>query len=1212
MASMRISGPDAVYAAWLNMPECVAAAMPPQSCGVYISVYGYTNASYTIVATASDGGPVAIELLDGLPQAGTVAQGGSAFFFADVDLDPSEAYSFYVRSLSGDPDLYVATDGSVPTTTRYAYRSASGTGDDYVNVQPSDGAPLYNASTRAYAMVYGFTSAAFEVTFASGYAVETLGDGQTVRGAVSGGGYAYYSFAVGDPSQALPVTLASTATVGDPDLYVAVWDPATPDFRPTDAAYTWRGDSLGSDTVVIQPAALDARACQGRSPAAPSCAYIVGVKCADGNACRFTLTASSGVQLISLVDGQALDNVVPAPGALTYFTFSAFGRSGSDRDVTISLSGGAADTLQLYVTNGYSTATTPPGGSLPSPSAYVWSDAATPGTVNITASDPRAAAPPGLGSLLFTIGVFWPPSGPVTPGVTRAFTITAVTSQALTALSPGRPSPQRTLPSGATHFYYYTLPSGAAPLASDLVLTATVLTGAPVLAGTTDAAALPQLCAPASATCDLGVWASVPASAAGGETSLRVYAPPLGPCSTTSPYRNPSVPCNASAVWVGGQTFFFAVHAPPPASGSGPRLSTTYSLTAMSGTPLTELADGAPAAGSIVPTSAPPVYYFITSPDASNPDVRFSFTIGASSGSGSAGPPLLYYITSCLEGACSPSDYAPGPANAKLSGVAPRGATQDIFITRYNARAYCAPLAVPTTRHCSYFFAFRPASASDCTGDPQSCTFTLVAQSMGGGGFTSVPFSSIDRTANTHLGNVQPWPAAAAPGRPAVFELYLEASNPAADIRVDLQACGPGYPTLALCNPSPGAGGPAPCAAPANPLPGGAGANTAAADTFPSGRALLVDRGVQGVGAYFVGVSGGGGGAPALPPALAGSAWGYQLILSSGATVFLASGGSGALAAAQPGTPGALNVSWGSAVLVDQEGGALPARARGVAYTVYYSKGGFAASGAGLASTACGLSNWGEAPGAPTAVPASALDAGWVELVGLEPGATYGVNVVAVCDAACWRATAAEAEEGLARGLAEGALSQAQWEAEAQRWQRLRDAPPLEVQVPAPAAAAAAPAAAPAAARGLQPGYRNQRVAYAVLVTSASGGATGAPTSTSKTLSPAALAALGFLGVVLLGGGYFAARYYRARAADRVHQYETIETGGAMTTISVPAVASMNWSGESGEEAAPQGGMLGSLRSLFGGAGGSKGYKGVGLASTADHSELDDRAQAFL
>jgi hypothetical protein len=302
-------------------------------------------------------------------------------------------------------------------------------------------------------------------------------------------------------------------------------------------------------------------------------------------------------------------------------------------------------------------------------------------------------------------------------------------------------------------------------------------------------------------------------------------------------------------------------------------------------------------------------------------------------------------------------------------------------------------------------------------------------------------------------------------------------------------------------------------------------------------------------------------------------------------------------------------VSWGSAVLVDQEGGALPARARGVAYTVYYSKGGFAAGGAGLASTACGLSNWGEAPGAPTAVAASALDAGWVELVGLESGATYGVNVVAVCDAACWRATAAEAEEGLARGLAGGALSQAQWEAETQRWQRLRDAPPQEVQVPAPASAA--PPAAPAA-RGLQPGYRNQRVAYTVLVTSASGGATGAPTSTSKTLSPAALAALGFLGVVLLGAGYFAARYYRARAADRVHQYETIETGGAMTTISVPAVASMNWSGESGEEAAPPGGMLGSLRSLFGGAGGSKGYKGVGLASTADHSELDDRAQAFL
>ena len=215
-ASQKTVGADAVSFSWLEMPECVAAPMPPGSCGLWIAVYGYTNASYNLVAVVSDGGPAAIELLDGVPQAGAVAQGGAAFFYADVDVDPTATYSFYVRALSGDPDLFLTTDGSVPSRTHYNYSSTTGSGDDFVNVRPGDDG--YNPSTRAYALVWGYSASAFEVTYASVGAVVALGDGQTARGAGDGDVYNFYSFSVADPSQQLPVTLACTAQLGDPDV----------------------------------------------------------------------------------------------------------------------------------------------------------------------------------------------------------------------------------------------------------------------------------------------------------------------------------------------------------------------------------------------------------------------------------------------------------------------------------------------------------------------------------------------------------------------------------------------------------------------------------------------------------------------------------------------------------------------------------------------------------------------------------------------------------------------------------------------------------------------------------------------------------------------------------------------------------------------------------------------------------------------------------
>jgi hypothetical protein len=164
-------GAEVVIFQWLEMPLCVAAFAPggSGSCGVWAGVQGYTAASFSVVAVLGAGAWEAVELLDGVPQGGALARGAAAFYFADVDVPHDTTYSFYVHPLSGDADLYVTTDGSVPSTTNFQYSSTSAFGDDFVNVVPGDAA--YNSSVRAFAMVVGFSDTAFDVTFSSSSAV---------------------------------------------------------------------------------------------------------------------------------------------------------------------------------------------------------------------------------------------------------------------------------------------------------------------------------------------------------------------------------------------------------------------------------------------------------------------------------------------------------------------------------------------------------------------------------------------------------------------------------------------------------------------------------------------------------------------------------------------------------------------------------------------------------------------------------------------------------------------------------------------------------------------------------------------------------------------------------------------------------------------------------------------------------------------------------
>jgi hypothetical protein len=1161
-------GAEVVIFQWLEMPLCVAAFAPggSGSCGVWAGVQGYTAASFSVVAVLGAGAWEAVELLDGVPQGGALARGAAAFYFADVDVPPDTTYSFYVHPLSGDADLYVTTDGSVPSTTNFQYSSTSAFGDDFVNVVPGDAA--YNSSVRAFAMVVGFSDTAFDVTFSSSSAVATLADGVSASGAVAAGRYLYYAFSLANPAAALPVTLALTARSGDPDIYVSVWDPAFPRFRPTAESHTWQGTSFGSDTVTIAPYPTEPGACQANPAwAAAGCAYIMGVKCDDASGnCRFSLTASAagpGAALIPLADGQPQSNAVPAPGSATFFSFDSQGRSGDDQDVTISLSvtqGGGS--LRLYVTSAYNPAV---AGTRPGPAFYNWTDGDTPGTVLVTALAAR-------GATFLVIGVYWPPGGGGPgPAVAVDFSISATTSQAVFGLSSGQPSPQRALRAGGVNRFF----AVQTALGSDLLFSATLLSGSvTIVVSPSDPAVT---CTAPRACSASAVWWSAQGMRAG--STVRVYSPygtvvpGLGPCS--GPYRNPSAPCafpcsggtaNASCAWHTGR-YYVAVYGISDAA---------YTLTYTSYSPYTQLADGVPAAGAVV-AGAPPVFAYSAGADLTLPDVRFVLSLDASTGApGDGAAPLLYFINSCMDSACTPSDISPRPGAARATGVAARGADLDFFLTKFSP-AYCQPPANAPNSRCVYFIALFPSRSGDCAGSvPGACAFRITAQVQSGRGRTSLPFASFNGSVATLLGNIPP-------GATSTVELFLDDVAARADITVTLQACGPGFPTLYVCNPA-AAPPAARCQEPSQP--GAAGSSSLPpAPTAGGGVAVLRDYGVSGTPAYFLGV----GSTSGAPPAAAGN-WQYQLQVSSGPAWYLAPPAAGALVVAPAPEGGALNVSWAPAALQDQEG--RPARVApvGVTYFVYAARGGFAAgdSGGAVATTACGLGRWSVSGAGAQPQAALTPDATTALVSGLAPGAAYGVNVVAVCDRGCWAATL--------RALASaGAPAEAAWAARA-----------LSALAEGEGAAGAPPN------RRLQPGYVTQRVAYAP-ATATTGGGGGAPVAIMGGLGAAGVAGLVFGAALLLGGGYLGARYWRGRAEDLHAQYSNFDVPEtqAMATISVPSGSGGGWLGSVQAPAGEQlSSRLSSLRSLFTAAPG--GYKSMPLSETADHSELDDRVSGFL
>lgn len=1249
--STRVTGAEAVYFNWLELPECIANIPAPGSsgsgssvgfCTVYIGVRAFSNTTYTVTGAVSIGNS-SITLLDGVPQTGQVLKGQMQYYTTEVDIAPTDSFSVLVRSSEGDADLYCTTDGSLPTTNNYQFKSAHFGGDDFISVSP--GVSGYNNTCTLRCGVYGFIDATYVITYASAAIVQQLSDGQSSVGSIAGAGvYDYYYLSVLSPDA--DVTFSLTALAGDPDLYVAVW--SDPTFRPTAGNSTWSGTFYGSDVVSIP--ATDPDSCS------TACNYIVGVSCSGGSSCRYALTGTTQIStLTSLSNGSPLSSTVP-PGGYRYYTFNVGGNAQAvNLTVRVTSSQGNAE---AYITNNY----VPTDGNtagLPSNNpagGFVWGtatggDSLGSGVITIPSSDPSVRA----NATLYTIAVY----GVNTVGVDSAYTITVSTSAVAQVLVPGQQSTRQSVPyfGGSTYVVTVDDPS------QDLIVSVTELVGNVMLAVSSvssnagSTAAFPA-CSPVSnspgtpnnATCS-GVWSTFH-KPAGSANQMRI--PASNPCG--SPFA--TGPCSA-ANWPStanpSMQFYITVFGlSAPAASYGITVSTSKSYE--------WLADGEPQEGTTA-DDAWPVYGFQTPYDPRKPDIKFTLA--------SDNQPLEYYITSCKESVCNASVTTPGPYNFQLSGVLDAQSSVDVFITKLTA-SYCSD-SVGRTR-CNYLVAVLPVCTAPCSG-----TFTIQADLQSGGGADTIYAASV-------ANRVAPFPGNVPQGSSALYELFLDPSQ-TVSVTTTLDACGPGTPSLYVCNPSAANK----CVNPFNPShtdntgSASTGANgvgritsSVKANTFfiavaadaPSsalrgdGRALAVgdapaeaeivtpaEARLEAVTAALAAVSSEADKAslataglvqeqarlaaavePAARRRLALEAVAEDkdaevealsaAVLAAGTGAAVTAGSGRALATGNqqyvltvstgtskylnpPSTPMALTVdgtsitvTWSPATVTDQNG-ASPVNAQDVTYYIYAAAGGFTGGSVGagngvVPTTACGLFRWGSlAKYDPTAI----VDTFSATLTGLDPSETYQVGILAECARACWTATLPSSQL-----VAAGKMSRE--EAEALSHEEAR-----ALLGGDPSTLGAVPV---------------QRIAFPVgTATTGAGGSTPASSGSSATSVVGAI----FGVLAAAGGGFLYYRYRKSKKVDREYQYVSMPGAAAMDTIATPTA------GVEMSSAAPYGAMSG------GGSGGSSSVRGyvvptvsgsgifsslkrkvtgghsthgrVALADT-EYSSVDDQVSGFL
>ena len=992
-------GNDSVYltAAQLQVCHAQAAAMRLSACRIYVGVYGFTAAQYSILAKVS--GREQVLLTDGVPQSGMVPAGSYAYYRAVVDFpaDNQLAYSVVVTPRSGDPDLFIISSrDALPSASTYD-RRAIGFGRESIVFTPGDA--TYNASGVLHIAVFGWsTDCTFDIVFATQSNEQTLSDGRSTQVNILPRSSMFLRFPFPAASQA-DLQYAIAPLSGSIDYFITRPENSTSSSRPGPENYIWKGHASAggaADTIMRS----DPRFKAGVD-------YVFGLYNNDGSiASTVSVVAHLSTTIVSLTDGASQLGGVAA-GDYEYFTYSC-GASCTWKDLTVSATPVGSGNVRVVVTDLYVPGTEQ--GTLPTLENNVWSsDTGTstdPNTVTITANDPKHTP----GKTVFTIGVYG-------KGVNTAFNVLATTSEEPTFLRMGQPSARVSVQQGDTKHFYTYLESTA----DDLVITVTPLSGdADLLVSATDPnpyCTLPgsraletdtpryarklvegqqQLSSPTRAsfgqqfgvgtklrTCHGARWLTAGDNSNSAPDVLTIQA--ADPCGSEGVN---STGCVPAVDWRPG-FYYIGVFA---------QTTTTFSVTSYFNS-IASLNNGEAATGSS--SALTPVYFlFEDGGDVDSGDRDVKLVITRTLESGKHPVPLIVYANACRASQCTQADRRPSAGN-----FAPNAAFQvskdkaSFFITPRDA-VYCSP--VPGDE-CNYYFGV----FANCAGgvNPLACSqkFQLAVTLQDGNSIEVIGYSAIaERMAVV--------PGVAPTGSAPLFETYLSGNGPT-DLNVRLSTCSGAYSSAFICDPSPKS----PNACEDAFAPGPADFSYSAVTNFDNGGSAQVNVSGSTASSVYLSVQETGGAARAVRmPALgsgghatlqggASNSFSFELDLYSN-RAYVVTVPEDVMSATVNGAT--VELAWTPAVLRRM---GVDVQMVNAEYKAFAAPAGFnlTAVQAGVPTTPCGVEAWAAANGNRAGVAFSTAEdnSAGMAVGGLTPNVDYQFALMVTCDLDCWAAT---------------------------------------------------------------------------------------------------------------------------------------------------------------------------------------------------------------
>eukprot|EP00598_Pedospumella_elongata_P002386 CAMPEP_0184975878 /NCGR_PEP_ID=MMETSP1098-20130426/6959_1 /TAXON_ID=89044 /ORGANISM="Spumella elongata, Strain CCAP 955/1" /LENGTH=2755 /DNA_ID=CAMNT_0027498653 /DNA_START=79 /DNA_END=8346 /DNA_ORIENTATION=+ len=215
-------------------------------CMYYIAVIGNLESTYTISVTTSNNMP---RLIDGVPSRGYAQLNKWTYYSFHNAYGSGRDLHVNLVSATGNADLYITLDGTIPIFGHYAYISEDYFTNDGVDILHTDAAyaPCRGATTPSGAAgptncvvivgVYGFSASEYTVTLTSSSAATLLQLGSVRTDSVTMSQYKYFRTLVSQSNGLEPYTLrfAVTPTAGHVQLFVSC-----DNMQPNSTDYMWK------------------------------------------------------------------------------------------------------------------------------------------------------------------------------------------------------------------------------------------------------------------------------------------------------------------------------------------------------------------------------------------------------------------------------------------------------------------------------------------------------------------------------------------------------------------------------------------------------------------------------------------------------------------------------------------------------------------------------------------------------------------------------------------------------------------------------------------------------------------------------------------------------------------------------------------------------------------------------------------------------------